>query len=202
MGRTFSFSLDISGHHVRDISLTWGLRPVSDIREQAATYGTDIEVPAVIELLDLIVSGVASAEEVRDLLGQVATQINEEQDREYEDRQQAQERSYAKGRPVPAVRPDSRWVYAMSSEDEPNVIKIGVARNVRSRMKGIQTGSAFPIALLWSTRGGKPLEDHLHETFRRRRLTGEWFDFRRVSNPVKLISDAASAFLADYELVE
>lgn len=196
MGRTFSFSLDFSGHRVADISLNWGLRPISEIREGAPTYGTDIEVPAVIELLDLVVSGVASAEEVRDVLSQVATQVNEEQDREYE--QMLEKAENVRARATQVERPprtDSRWVYAMSSEDEPKVIKIGVASNVKSRLKGIQTGSASPIALRWSTRGGKPLEDHLHERFRKRRLTGEWFDFRRVADPVKMIAEAASVFL-------
>lgn len=202
MGRTFSFSLEISGHHIRDISLNWGLRPISEVREGSPTYGTDIEVPAVIELLDLVVAGVASAQEVRDVLSQVATEVNEEQDRDYERRLEEQEQMHPQQQPVRPPKPDTRWVYAVSSENEPKIMKIGVAGNVKNRIKGIQTGSASLILLRWSTRGGRPLEDHLHEKFRRRRLTGEWFDFRRVADPVKLISEAASVFLDDCKLPE
>lgn len=202
MGRTFSFSLEISGHHIRDISLNWGLRPISEVREASPTYGTDIEVPAVLELLDLVVAGAASAQEVRDVLSQVATQVNEEQDRDYARRLEEQELRYVQDQPVRPPKPDSRWVYAVSSENEPKIIKIGVASNVKNRIKSIQTGSASLISVRWSTRGGRPLEDYLHEKFRRRRLTGEWFDFRRVTDPVKLISDAAGVFLTDYELPE
>lgn len=197
MGRTFSFSLNFSGHRIRDISLTWGLRPISDVREAAPTYGTDIEVPAVIELLDLIISGAVSAQEARGALSEVATQVNEEQDRDYEQMLELAEIAYAKTPQITRpARIDSRWVYVVSSEDNPKVVKIGVARNVGNRIRNLQVGAPTRIVLRWSARGGLPLESYLHEKFSRRRMSGEWFDFRRVSDPVKMIEQAAQGFQA------
>lgn len=196
MGRTFAVDLNIAGHQIHRISLNWGLRPISEVRSEAPTYGTDIEVPAVIELLDLIVSGAVTAEEARDSLSGLATTINEEQDREYERMLESMERArVAAPRIVQPTRDDSRWVYVVSSEAEPKIVKIGVASNVERRIKSLQTGAATRIVLRWSVRGGLPLESHLHEKFRRLRLNGEWFDFRRVADPVKVISRAAQVFL-------
>lgn len=204
MARTFLFSLDISGHRIRDITLNWGLRPVSDVRSNTPTYGTDIEVPAVIELLDLIASGIATAEEARDTLNDLAATINREQDHEYKRALETMDRAYANGQQSAQVseRQDDRWVYVVSSEDNPKVVKIGVAGNIERRIKNLQVGAPTQIILRWSARGGLPLESHLHETFRRRRMSGEWFDFRKVSNPTKAIEEAARVFLHAMDSVD
>jgi hypothetical protein len=94
---------------------------------------------------------------------------------------------------------DSRWVYAVSSEAEPKSIKIGVATDIRKRVKQLQIGSASPIVLRWQSAGGYALESHLHEKFTRLRIGGEWFDFQRTADPVKTIEKAAQAFLQQFD---
>lgn len=194
MGRTFSYSLDISGHRVREISVNWGLRTISDIRRESPAFGTDIEMPAVIELLDLVAAGVVPVEKVRDALIEIATEVNKEQDREYEHHLEGIHRAHALKVPPQPKPADMRWVYAVSSVDNPKVIKIGVASNVDRRIKSLQTGAATQILLRWSARGGLQLESHLHETFHKKRMSGEWFDFRRVRDPVEMIASAANRF--------
>ncbi|MGW9238031.1 GIY-YIG nuclease family protein [[Kitasatospora] papulosa] len=194
MPRTFAVDLDVAGHQIGCITLNWGLRPISDVREAAPTYGTDIEVPAVVELLDLVASGAVTAEEARDSLNNLATAINKKQDREYERMLENMEQVSVCSPRVALTQNDTRWVYAVSSDDDPKVIKIGVAGDIERRIKTLQTGAASRIVLRWSARGGLRLESHLHEKFRRRRMSGEWFDFRRVSNPVKVIEAAAEQY--------
>jgi hypothetical protein len=182
--------------------MTWGLVQASEIRCHVPSYGTEIEVPAVIELLDLVVAGDISAEEARACLNRTAVSINEEMHREYSRRL-----SFDEDVPTPPKQPvapeapvlDSRWVYAVSSESDPKAIKIGVAGDISKRLRALQIGSASPIALRWSTPGGYPLERHLHETFDKRRISGEWFDFRRVADPVKKIAEAANIFLKQFD---
>ncbi|WP_141666017.1 GIY-YIG nuclease family protein [Streptomyces hirsutus] len=65
-------------------------------------------------------------------------------------------------------------------------------------MKSLQMGSASLLALRWSTRGGFLLERHLHDRFTQRRINGEWFDFRRVADPVQEIAEAADEFLRQF----
>ncbi|MGA4960266.1 GIY-YIG nuclease family protein [Streptomyces lavendulocolor] len=196
MGATFTVDLDVAGHPIRAVSVTWGLIQRSHIRQDAPSYGTDIEIPAVVELLDLVAAGAVSAEEARDALNDLAAEINERMDREYEERWDRVERARVR---VPAQpqeeRLDSRLVYAISTEDNPKVIKIGVATDIAKRMRSLQIGSAATLVLRWSAQGGYPLESHLHEAFRKKRMHGEWFDFRRVADPVKKISEAAQGFL-------
>lgn len=207
MARTYSVDLESNGHHVLGVALMCDLgsinRSISDVRAQSPAYGAYVEIPAVIELLDLVAAGAVPLEEVRNDLMQLGTEINEDQEREVARwRQGAVEEEAHQQRDDPVRQTDSRWVYVVSSEDNPKVVKIGVASNIERRIKNLQVSAPTRIILRWSARGGLPLESHLHEKFRRRRMSGEWFDFRRVANPVKLISEAAGVFLADYELAE
>lgn len=200
MPSSFTMDLNVAGHRIQDVAVTWGLVQAGSARSGAPSYGTDIEVPAVIQLLDLVASGVVSAEEVRDGLNQIAASIIDQMHRENSHDLSFTDEPPRVQRPVletPAL--DSRWVYAVSSEADPKAIKIGVAQNIEKRLRTLQMGSASPIVLRWSTRGGFPLERHLHETFDKKRIGGEWFDFRRATNPVKVISDAAAVFLATYQ---
>lgn len=202
MGASFTVQLDVAGHRIEGVSMTWGLVQASEIRCHVPSYGTEIEVPAVIHLLDLVVSGDISAEEARACLNGIAVSINEEMDREYsrrlsfdEDAQTSPRQSVAPEEPVL----DSRWVYAVSSENDPKAIKIGVAGDIPKRIRSLQIGSASPIALRWSARGGYPLERHLHETFGKRRISGEWFNFRQVADPIKKIAESANVFLKQFD---
>jgi len=58
-----------------------------------------------------------------------------------------------------------------------SIVKIGVTRNVSSRLKSLQTGSPVPLAVLWWHPGSYDLEENLHAKFSEYRLAGEWFDF-------------------------
>lgn len=198
MGATFTVDLNVAGHPIPAVSLSWGLIGASHPRQDALSYGTDIEVPAVIELLDLVAAGTVSAAEARDCLNSLAVEINERMDKEYEERWDRIERP-ARVPEQPQQRLDSRWVYAISTEDNPKVIKIGVATDIAKRIKSLQIGSAATLVLRWSAQGGYALENHLHEAFRKKRTHGEWFDFGRVADPAKKINEAARAFLGRFE---
>lgn len=205
MVRTYSVDLQAEGHHVLGVSLLGGLgsinRSISEARSDSPAYGTHVEIPAVVELLDLIAAGAVTVEEVRNDLLQIGTEINEDQEREAERWQQEVEEPEGRSvRSDSAQQADLRWVYVVSSEDNPKVVKIGVASDVERRIKNLQVAAPTRIVLRWSARGGLPLESHLHEKFRRRRMSGEWFDFRKVSNPVRVIVEAALTFMGDPEL--
>jgi hypothetical protein len=66
-------------------------------------------------------------------------------------------------------------------------------------MRSLQIGSAATLVLRWSAQGGYPLENHLHEAFRKNRTHGEWFDFRRAADPAKKINEAAQVFLRRFK---
>lgn len=199
MGATFTVDLNVAGHLIGSVSLNWGLVGGSHIRQDAPSYGTDIEIPAVIEILDLVAAGAVTAAEARDCLESLAVEINERMDREYEERWDRVERQAAVPQQPQKERLDSRWVYAISTEDNPKVIKIGVATDIAKRMKSLQIGSAATLVLRWSAQGGYPLENHLHEAFRKRRMHSEWFSFDRVADPAKKINEEAQVFLRRFE---
>jgi hypothetical protein len=96
---------------------------------------------------------------------------------------------------VPPARPEpdsTGWAYAIT-DDFRSMVKIGTARDVATRLRGLQTASPRPLALLWQCRGGLALEMHLHEAFADRRVRGEWFDFTGM-DAVPLITEAAQSF--------
>ncbi|MFG2227706.1 GIY-YIG nuclease family protein [Streptomyces sp. NPDC048644] len=199
MAQTFTADLRIGGCPVRGVTLNWGLFHGSEVRREAPSYGTDIDVPAVIEILDLITSGAVTAQEARDVLHKAAAKIIEKRNREFEEREERMEAAMRVGPRVPKQPAfDSRWVYVVSSMDNPKAVKIGVATQIESRMKALQRGSASPLVLRWSARGGFPLERHLHDQFGQRRIDGEWFDFRRVADPAQAIAGAAEEFLRQF----
>ena len=206
MGQTFSVHINVAGQRIPDTLWAWGGATHGGDRSAAPSYGTEVEVPAVIELLDLVAAGTVSAEEARDVLNHIATSINQKMHDEYskylsfDDLDDESEGVHQPPKnPAPALELDERWVYAVSSEADPRAIKIGVATNISTRLRSLQVGCPSPIMLRWNERGGYALERHLHETFAGQRISGEWFDFRSVSNPVKVIADAARPFLAQFD---
>lgn len=61
---------------------------------------------------------------------------------------------------------------------EMNVIKIGYSINVQDRLKAVQTGYPYPLKILFISEPRKDvrkIEQQIHKTLRRFRLTGEWF---------------------------
>ncbi|KOT43720.1 helicase A859L [Streptomyces rimosus subsp. rimosus] len=197
VAQSFTVHLAFGSHRIENVTLQWGVGMDGDTRRDAPSWGTDIEVPAVIELLDLITAGSVTAEQARDKLVRLAVAINERKNREYEEMIELMEQ------PTPrAVREEScfddRWVYAVSPDGAPDSIKIGVAKDIAQRIKSLQSGSATTLELRWSARGGYPLERYLHEQFNVRRTHGEWFDFESCPDPVAEIDNAAHAFLRQY----
>lgn len=58
------------------------------------------------------------------------------------------------------------------------LIKIGTARNVKQRLRALQTGSPTPLKVLCHTLGSKRDEYLLHDWFAQDRQAGEWFRLR------------------------
>lgn len=90
-------------------------------------------------------------------------------------------------------QPES-WVYVIGVPGS-KVVKIGVARDVESRLRGIQNGNPAKLEVLWRTPGSYELEKKLHRKFRPFRVQGEWFDFKQ-SDPVACVA-AMVAHLSD-----
>jgi hypothetical protein len=63
-----------------------------------------------------------------------------------------------------------------------DVVKIGVANHIKSRLKGIQTSCPFDLTLLFSTDGTTSLERRYHQLFKDQRIRGEWF---KLSGPIQ-----------------
>lgn len=71
---------------------------------------------------------------------------------------------------VPA---NSKRVYFIQSGD--SHIKIGIAKSVKARHRGLQAAHSLELKILGSIPGGRPLEFALHALFAADRLNGEWF---------------------------
>lgn len=54
-------------------------------------------------------------------------------------------------------------------------IKIGIAQNVESRLRGLQNAHGDPLTVLVTFDGGRELEQKLHKVLAAYRLKGEWF---------------------------
>jgi hypothetical protein len=197
VAQSFTAHLDFGNHRIENVAVHWGLGLGGDTRRDAPSSGTDIEVPAVVELLDLITAGAITAEQARDKLNRLTVAIKERMDREHEEMIELMEEPLHRSARE-EIRFDDRWVYAVSTDDIPDAIKIGVSRDIARRIKSLQAGSATTLELRWSARGGFPLERYLHEQFDARRTHGEWFDFRGRPDPVQEINEAAHVFLQRY----
>ncbi|MFD6460094.1 GIY-YIG nuclease family protein [Streptomyces roseolus] len=193
--RVLTADLSIADHEFRDISLT-----VSYPRRQhgeADTPGsrTRIDMRTVIEMLQLVEQGAFSATA---LLARLQPLLDEaEMVDEHDEQEVASTVPEAPLRRTPAelVRSDLRSVYAVSSEAEPKMIKIGVSKDVGVRRRTLQSGSGFPLVVRWTSPGGGYLEGRLHECFAGRAVGREWFDFRDAENPLREIAEAAGAVL-------
>ncbi|WP_329390153.1 GIY-YIG nuclease family protein [Streptomyces sp. NBC_01716] len=85
------------------------------------------------------------------------------------------QRSPVERAPFPTRRQES--VVYVIGDGRSRVVKIGTTSNLRSRLKGLQTGSAYELRVLWSFGGDVRLEEYLHRRYGELRLEGEWFDF-------------------------
>lgn len=71
-------------------------------------------------------------------------------------------------------------------------IKIGYSKNRCQRFHDLQTGSPVPLHFYGSVPGNKADETALHQRFKHRRLTGEWF--RECNEIYNYIEDLADEF--------
>jgi len=60
-----------------------------------------------------------------------------------------------------------------------NYYKIGYAKDVKARMKGIQCDNPFRICLIFRRKGGWREEEMIHSQFKKYRVRGEWFRFEQ-----------------------
>lgn len=63
--------------------------------------------------------------------------------------------------------------FVQSGDDGP--IKIGLAKDINKRMRGLQTAHPFPLRLIASFDGDRTKEKALHQELKSARLEGEWF---------------------------
>lgn len=82
-------------------------------------------------------------------------------------------------------------------------VKIGFTKGPSIvRLKGVQTGSAFPLELLAEIPGGRSDEAMLHSVFAPIRLHGEWFERRgKLDDMIGYLSGGASFEAALWDCV-
>lgn len=71
-------------------------------------------------------------------------------------------------------------IYFIKCLDDNGFIKIGVAKNIKSRLDTLQTGCPYPLKVICSIPcKGRPkalaIERRLHSYFAKSRIGGEWF---------------------------
>jgi len=81
------------------------------------------------------------------------------------------------------------YVYVVGSGRPGEPVKIGWSGDPESRLRSLQTGSAYRLRLMTRYSGPRDLEKFLHDRFSRLRTHGEWFDFGG-EDPVALIPEA------------
>lgn len=67
-------------------------------------------------------------------------------------------------------------VYFVRCECQNGFIKIGLARDLATRLSSIQTTSPYPLTVLATMPGGRLDEQRLHEQFAADWVRGEWFN--------------------------
>ncbi len=75
------------------------------------------------------------------------------------------------------------YIYFIQCGHKRNPIKIGVAINVSRRLKELQTGNPYKLKILdiyecKSRSHAYDLEARLHKTFKKKRMEGEWFNYK------------------------
>lgn len=85
-----------------------------------------------------------------------------------------------------------RYIYVLRCGNE---LKIGYSVDPAARLKVIQTSRAQEVILEWSRErsDATKLEKHLHRTFQRYKLGGEWFDGTQLA--VEEIKRACFGFI-------
>lgn len=93
--------------------------------------------------------------------------------------------------PTGMQKPKTGYIYVIGAAGM-QAVKIGYAANVEARLSGLQTGSPFPLTVLWQqmVSDAKSAEDALHKRFRDKRIRGEWFDLG--PDAVRIVREACN----------
>tara|TARA_R110000803_G_C11717201_1_gene287719 strand:+ start:44 stop:409 length:366 start_codon:yes stop_codon:yes gene_type:complete len=88
------------------------------------------------------------------------------------------------------------YVYLMEAKQNKGVTKVGIATNVKQRLKSLQTGSPYQLDVScvygpFTKKYARQVETHMHDNLCNSRMTGEWFS---------LSSDAIYALFKNTEL--
>lgn len=78
---------------------------------------------------------------------------------------------------------EAEYVYFVRSAQQ-NAVKVGIARDVRARIAGLQTGNPNRLELVGAIPGGRHAELFLHRLLGEKRLVGEWFEIDDAVNVV------------------
>jgi hypothetical protein len=91
-------------------------------------------------------------------------------------RKRAEEESRQAAERVQEAKPDP-CVYLVGISAQRGLIKIGIATDVRRRVKSLQTSCPFSVKLVkhWTSSDPLASERKLHSKYARHRQTGEWF---------------------------
>ncbi|MDQ0376613.1 GIY-YIG nuclease family protein [Amycolatopsis thermophila] len=199
---TATFHAYIGGQWIHDIALEHGgptPRPI--VRDESGAVEVKdhprihhefarwrIELAAVVDALDAVVRGDASPDEVRNLIvegARLAKAELEHQDHEETLAEPVEAPEPSRSR---ATEPTNLYVIGVPGE---SLVKIGIAKDVRARVKQLRNGSGKPLEVLWHATGSWRIEQQLHAEFSRYRTHGEWFEFRGRRDPVGLVKRAA-----------
>lgn len=71
--------------------------------------------------------------------------------------------------------PVDTWSFVYFIQVESGPIKIGITDNIEKRKDELQTANHERLTVLHYTTGGRALERHLHNKFKRYNKCGEWF---------------------------
>ncbi|MER7115447.1 GIY-YIG nuclease family protein [Saccharomonospora azurea] len=182
----FAFDDEIGGQTIKSIRLEHG-SPLNSREESPRRdhelFGWMIEMPAVMDLLDLIEAGEATP-------GDVATMLREAA------KMAAGRLEEGASPSVPAIPPPTpqperpTYVYVIAYEGTDR-IKIGISKNVSARLRELQLSSPYKLTVRWQGIGSWEIEQRLHTRFREYHSHSEWFDFTGHPDPVSAIRRAA-----------
>ena len=92
------------------------------------------------------------------------------------------------------------YIYLIKNKDTGHM-KIGIAKDIKQRLKALQTGSVSELEVLSLIYSETPytLEKNLHNRFASKRLRGEWFNLEGsdIEYIMKLSTDDFLLFLAN-----
>ena len=83
-------------------------------------------------------------------------------------------------------------IYLINAEGT-DLYKIGFTnQNSNNRMKVLQTGCPYKLKLIDVFNGGLAIEKEIHNTYKKVRKQGEWFEFKNIEAVVSFIKEKTS----------